>query len=244
MNSPSGPARRKLKPNEYQGGSSAISNLGMYGVREFSAIINPPHATILAVGASRRQAVEKGDGSVGFASMMTVTLSCDHRVVDGALGAELLAAFRGFVEQPVTALVRELAVAGESRGGNAMTAKFWIFRRCHVRLCMFALSWGVHGGLLQADYMMLSWMRKPRGNPFADAVDDCSRTRCFALGFHLDLSAGPRGQAMAGAGHPLRHRDRGAWLIIPIYLIYHVVTPVPLGVAFKQIMLRHASVSC
>ena len=96
---------RKLKPNEYQGGSSAISNLGMYGVREFSAIINPPHATILAVGASRRQAVEKDDGSVGFASMMTVTLSCDHRVVDGALGAELLAAFRGFVEQPVTALV-------------------------------------------------------------------------------------------------------------------------------------------
>jgi pyruvate dehydrogenase E2 component (dihydrolipoamide acetyltransferase) len=96
---------RKLKPNEYQGGASAISNLGMYGVREFSAIINPPHATILAVGASRRQAVEKADGSVGFASMMTVTLSCDHRVVDGALGAELLAAFRGFVEQPVTALV-------------------------------------------------------------------------------------------------------------------------------------------
>jgi pyruvate dehydrogenase E2 component (dihydrolipoamide acetyltransferase) len=96
---------RKLKPNEYQGGSSAISNLGMYGVREFAAIINPPHATILAVGASRRQAIEKSDGSVGFASMMSVTLSCDHRVVDGALGAELLAAFRGFVEQPVTALV-------------------------------------------------------------------------------------------------------------------------------------------
>jgi len=96
---------RKLKPNEYLGGSSAISNLGMYGVREFAAIINPPHATILAVGASRRQAVEQADSSVGFASMMTVTLSCDHRVVDGALGAELLAAFRGFVEQPVTALV-------------------------------------------------------------------------------------------------------------------------------------------
>jgi pyruvate dehydrogenase E2 component (dihydrolipoamide acetyltransferase) len=96
---------RKLKPDEYQGGSSAISNLGMYGVREFSAIINPPHATILAVGAARRQAVEKPDGSVGFESVMTVTLSCDHRVVDGALGAELLAAFRGFAEQPVTALV-------------------------------------------------------------------------------------------------------------------------------------------
>jgi pyruvate dehydrogenase E2 component (dihydrolipoamide acetyltransferase) len=96
---------RRLKPQEYQGGSSAISNLGMYGVREFSAIINPPHATILAVGAARRQAVEKPDGGVAFASVMTVTLSCDHRVVDGALGAELLAAFRGFIEQPVTALV-------------------------------------------------------------------------------------------------------------------------------------------
>jgi pyruvate dehydrogenase E2 component (dihydrolipoamide acetyltransferase) len=96
---------KKLKPNEYQGGASAISNLGMYGVREFSAIINPPHATILAVGAARRQAVEQADGGVGFASMLTVTLSCDHRVVDGTLGAELLAAFRGFVEQPVTMLV-------------------------------------------------------------------------------------------------------------------------------------------
>ncbi len=96
---------KKLKPSEYQGGSSAISNLGMYGVREFSAIINPPHATILAVGAARRQAVEKPDGGVGFESVMSVTLSCDHRVVDGALGAELLAAFRGFAEQPVTALV-------------------------------------------------------------------------------------------------------------------------------------------
>jgi pyruvate dehydrogenase E2 component (dihydrolipoamide acetyltransferase) len=96
---------RKLKPDEYQGGSSAISNLGMYGVREFSAIINPPQATILAVGAARRQAVEREDGGVGFASVMSVTLSCDHRVVDGALGAELLAAFKRFVEQPVTALV-------------------------------------------------------------------------------------------------------------------------------------------
>jgi pyruvate dehydrogenase E2 component (dihydrolipoamide acetyltransferase) len=96
---------KKLKPQEYQGGSAAISNLGMYGVREFAAIINPPHATILAVGAARRQAVEKPDGGVGFASMLTVTLSCDHRVVDGTLGAELLAVFRGYVEQPVTALV-------------------------------------------------------------------------------------------------------------------------------------------
>jgi pyruvate dehydrogenase E2 component (dihydrolipoamide acetyltransferase) len=97
--------QKKLRPNEYQGGASAISNLGMYGVREFSAIINPPHATILAVGATRRAAVEAYDGSVRFISQMTVTLSCDHRVVDGALGAELLAAFKDFIEKPVTALV-------------------------------------------------------------------------------------------------------------------------------------------
>jgi pyruvate dehydrogenase E2 component (dihydrolipoamide acetyltransferase) len=96
---------KKLKPAEYQGGASAISNLGMYGVREFAAIINPPHATILAVGASRRAPVEAEDGSVKFVSQMTATLSCDHRVVDGALGAQLLAAFKGFVENPVTALV-------------------------------------------------------------------------------------------------------------------------------------------
>jgi pyruvate dehydrogenase E2 component (dihydrolipoamide acetyltransferase) len=96
---------KKLKPNEYQGGSSAISNLGMYGVCEFAAIINPPHATILAVGATRRAPVETEDGGVRFISQMTVTLSCDHRVVDGALGAELLAAFKAFVEKPVTALV-------------------------------------------------------------------------------------------------------------------------------------------
>jgi pyruvate dehydrogenase E2 component (dihydrolipoamide acetyltransferase) len=97
--------QKKLKPNEYQGGSSAISNLGMYGVREFSAIINPPHATILAVGATRRAPIEADDGSVKFISQMTVTLSCDHRVVDGALGAELLASFKDFIEKPVTALV-------------------------------------------------------------------------------------------------------------------------------------------
>jgi pyruvate dehydrogenase E2 component (dihydrolipoamide acetyltransferase) len=96
---------KKLKPSEYQGGASAISNLGMYGVREFSAIINPPHATILAVGAARRAPVETPDGGVKFVSQMTVTLSCDHRVVDGALGAELLAAFKSLVENPVTFLV-------------------------------------------------------------------------------------------------------------------------------------------
>jgi pyruvate dehydrogenase E2 component (dihydrolipoamide acetyltransferase) len=96
---------KKLKPPDYQGGSSAISNLGMYGVREFSAIINPPQSTILAVGTARRQAVEKSDGGIAFASVLTVTLSCDHRVVDGALGAELLAAVKAFLETPVTMLV-------------------------------------------------------------------------------------------------------------------------------------------
>jgi len=96
---------KKLTPSDYQGGSSAISNLGMYGVREFTAIINPPHATILAIGAARRQPVETEDGDVKFVSMLSVTLSCDHRVVDGALGAQLLAAFRDFVETPVSMLV-------------------------------------------------------------------------------------------------------------------------------------------
>jgi len=96
---------KKLKLNEYQGGVSAISNLGMYGVREFAAIINPPHATILAVGAARRAPVETADGGVKFVSQMSATLSCDHRVIDGALGAELLAAFKALIEQPVTFLV-------------------------------------------------------------------------------------------------------------------------------------------
>jgi pyruvate dehydrogenase E2 component (dihydrolipoamide acetyltransferase) len=96
---------KKLQPSDYQGGSSAISNLGMHNVREFTAIINPPHATILAVGTSRRQAVERDDGGVAFASMISITLSCDHRVLDGALGAELLAAIKTLIEQPVSLLV-------------------------------------------------------------------------------------------------------------------------------------------
>jgi pyruvate dehydrogenase E2 component (dihydrolipoamide acetyltransferase) len=96
---------KALAPAECQGGASAISNLGMYGVREFAAIVNPPHATTLAVGAPRRAAVEADDGSVRFVSMMTVTLSCDRRVLDGAVGAQLLAAFRALVENPVTALI-------------------------------------------------------------------------------------------------------------------------------------------
>jgi pyruvate dehydrogenase E2 component (dihydrolipoamide acetyltransferase) len=96
---------RKLKPAELQGGASAVSNLGMYGVREFSAIINPPHATILAAGAGTRRPVETADGGIAFVAQMTVTLSCDHRVVDGAVGAELLAAFRHFIEHPVGLMI-------------------------------------------------------------------------------------------------------------------------------------------
>ena len=96
---------RRLKPNEYQGGVSVVSNLGMFGIREFAAIINPPHATLLAVGAARRVPVETEDGGFRFVSQMTVTLSCDHRVVDGALGAELLAAFKHAIEHPVALLV-------------------------------------------------------------------------------------------------------------------------------------------
>jgi len=96
---------RKLKLDEYQGGVSSVSNLGMYGIREFSAIINPPQSTILAVGAGQRRPVETADGGVAFATLMTVTLSCDHRVVDGALGAELLAAFKAALERPVLMLV-------------------------------------------------------------------------------------------------------------------------------------------
>jgi pyruvate dehydrogenase E2 component (dihydrolipoamide acetyltransferase) len=96
---------RKLDASEYQCGATTLSNLGMYGVREFSAIINPPRSTILGVGAARRAPVENEDGSIAFTSIMSVTLSCDHRVVDGAVGAQLLAAFRSIVEQPVTMLI-------------------------------------------------------------------------------------------------------------------------------------------
>lgn len=96
---------KKLKPAEYLGGATTISNLGMYGVSSFSAIINPPQATIFAIGAAERRPVESKGGGIRFVTRMTVTVSCDHRVVDGALGAELLATFKGFVEQPVTAMV-------------------------------------------------------------------------------------------------------------------------------------------
>ena len=92
---------RTLKPADYQGGSITISNLGMYGVRAFSAIVNPPQSAILAVGAAERRALEAPDGGVRFGSVMTLTLSCDHRVIDGALGAQLLAAIRSVLEAPL-----------------------------------------------------------------------------------------------------------------------------------------------
>jgi pyruvate dehydrogenase E2 component (dihydrolipoamide acetyltransferase) len=95
---------RKLKPEEYQGGTTAVSNLGMFGIKDFCAVINPPHATILAVGAGEKRAVVK-DGALAVATVMSVTLSTDHRAVDGALGAELLQAFKGFIENPMSMLV-------------------------------------------------------------------------------------------------------------------------------------------
>jgi pyruvate dehydrogenase E2 component (dihydrolipoamide acetyltransferase) len=96
---------RRLSPSEYRGGSASVSNLGMFGTREFSAIINPPHSSILAVGAVERVPTEGPDGQVVFVSQMNVTLSCDHRVIDGALGAELLAAFKSAIERPLTLVV-------------------------------------------------------------------------------------------------------------------------------------------
>ncbi|WP_298899946.1 pyruvate dehydrogenase complex dihydrolipoamide acetyltransferase [uncultured Mesorhizobium sp.] len=95
---------RKLKPEEYQGGTTAVSNLGMFGIKDFAAVINPPHATILAVGAGEERAVVK-NGEIKIATVMSVTLSTDHRAVDGALGAELIGAFKRLVENPMGMLV-------------------------------------------------------------------------------------------------------------------------------------------
>ncbi|TPM51214.1 pyruvate dehydrogenase complex dihydrolipoamide acetyltransferase [Mesorhizobium sp. B2-2-4] len=95
---------RKLKPEEYQGGTTAVSNLGMFGIKDFAAVINPPHATILAVGAGEERAVVK-NGEIKIATVMSVTLSTDHRAVDGALGAELLVAFKKLIENPMGMLV-------------------------------------------------------------------------------------------------------------------------------------------
>lgn len=95
---------RKLKPQEYQGGTFSISNLGMFGIREFGSIINEPHGMILSVGAGAPRPVVK-DGAITVATVMTVTLTCDHRVVDGALGAKWLQHFKRYVEQPITMML-------------------------------------------------------------------------------------------------------------------------------------------
>ena len=95
---------RKLKPEEYQGGTTAVSNMGMMGVSNFAAVVNPPHATILAVGAGTERVVVK-KGEMVIVNAMTVTLSTDHRCVDGALGAELLGAFKRYIENPMGMLV-------------------------------------------------------------------------------------------------------------------------------------------
>ena len=94
----------RLKPEEFQGGTFSISNLGMYGIREFAAVINPPQGAILAVGAGEQRPVVK-DGALAIATVMTVTLSVDHRVVDGAVGAEYLAAFKKLVEDPLAMML-------------------------------------------------------------------------------------------------------------------------------------------
>ena len=94
----------KLKPEEFQGGSFTISNLGMYGIKDFAAIINPPQACIMAVGAGEKRAVVKGD-SIQIATIMTCTLSADHRVVDGAIGATFLSAFKEYIEDPLKLVI-------------------------------------------------------------------------------------------------------------------------------------------
>ena len=96
---------RKLKPQEYMGGTFSISNLGMFGIKSFASIINPPEGMIMSVGAGEKRAIVKADGSIGAATQMTVTLTCDHRVIGGAEGAKWLQAFKRFVETPETMLL-------------------------------------------------------------------------------------------------------------------------------------------
>jgi pyruvate dehydrogenase E2 component (dihydrolipoamide acetyltransferase) len=95
---------RKLKPHEYQGGTSSVSNLGMYGIKDFTAVINPPQSTILAVGTGEERAVVR-NGRIEAATIMSVTLSCDHRAIDGALGGQLIVAFKTLIENPVMMVV-------------------------------------------------------------------------------------------------------------------------------------------
>jgi pyruvate dehydrogenase E2 component (dihydrolipoamide acetyltransferase) len=94
----------KLMPEEYQGGSFTISNLGMFGITEFSAIINPPQSGIVAVGVGQQRPLVR-DGALAIATLMTCTFSFDHRVVDGVLGAHFANAFKGFVEDPLSMLL-------------------------------------------------------------------------------------------------------------------------------------------
>jgi pyruvate dehydrogenase E2 component (dihydrolipoamide acetyltransferase) len=94
----------KLKPEDYAGGTFSISNLGMYGIKEFGAVINPPQGAILAVGAGEQRPVIK-DGAVSVATVMSCTMSCDHRAIDGAVGAEFLAAFKSYIEDPLMMLL-------------------------------------------------------------------------------------------------------------------------------------------
>ena len=95
---------RKLKPEEYQGGTFSVSNLGMFGITSFASIVNQPHGAIMSVGAGTQRVVVK-DGKMQIATMMTVTLTCDHRVVDGAVGAQFLGAFKSFIEEPAAMLL-------------------------------------------------------------------------------------------------------------------------------------------
>jgi pyruvate dehydrogenase E2 component (dihydrolipoamide acetyltransferase) len=95
---------RKLKPTEYQGGTFSISNLGMMGIKEFGSIINEPHGMILSVGAGSQRPIVR-EGALEIATIMTVTLTCDHRVIDGALGAKWLQHFKRYIEKPITMML-------------------------------------------------------------------------------------------------------------------------------------------
>ena len=95
---------RKLKPEEYQGGTFSVSNLGMFGIKSFASIVNQPHGAIMSVGAGEQRVIVR-NGEMAIATVMTITLTCDHRVVDGAIGAQFLAAFKGFIEEPAAMLL-------------------------------------------------------------------------------------------------------------------------------------------
>jgi pyruvate dehydrogenase E2 component (dihydrolipoamide acetyltransferase) len=95
---------KKLKPEEFQGGTFSISNLGMFGIKSFASIINEPQGAILSVGAGEKRPVVRGD-QLAIATVMSVTLTCDHRVVDGATGARWLQAFKALIEDPITMIV-------------------------------------------------------------------------------------------------------------------------------------------